>query len=117
MRAEEGKVLKGIEHEHRPSLRALDGKQATGRRRRALEGNKPLDDWEYAYFYGSSLVLATQNMRHVPQIPQSVRASLIILVNFASLEARELVGSLRRPMRCWRRALACKIGTNTFAEY
>lgn len=56
-------------------------------------------------------------MERVPHIPQSVRASPIMPASLASLGVMELVGSLRRPARCWRRALACKMGINTLAPY
>ena len=54
---------------------------------------------------------------HVPQRPQSARALLMVLASFASLGATELVGLLRTPARCWRRARACRIGIRTFAPY
>jgi hypothetical protein len=41
----------------------------------------------------------------------------MMLASLASLGVMELIGSLRRPARCWRRALACKMGINTLAPY
>src|ERR1700747_3669882 len=50
-------------------------------------------------------------------MPHSVRASPMMLASFASLGARALIGSSRRPARCCKRALACKTGINTLAPY
>ena len=56
-------------------------------------------------------------VRHVPHRPQSARALPMVLASFASFGERELVGWLRTPARCWRRARACRIGISTFAPY
>jgi hypothetical protein len=47
--AEVGEVVEGIESEHGPPLCALDGEEASGGWRCALEGNKPLYDRQHTY--------------------------------------------------------------------
>ena len=51
VRAEEGELLEGVEDEHRPALRALDGVEAACGRRGALEGDEPLDDGQYPWIW------------------------------------------------------------------
>lgn len=95
-------------------------------RRRALKRDEPLDRRQQACCGGIwggevralySLRGRERKARHVPHIPQSVRASPMILASFASFGASALVDSARTPARCCRRALACKIGINTLAPY
>ena len=119
MLAEVGEMLERIEGEHGPSLCALDGEETSGRWMCALEGDKPLDDRQHTWLnlYTTKETFKSVGMKCVPHMPQSVRASPMMLASLASLGVRELVGSLRRPARCWRRALACKMGINTLAPY
>ena len=120
MPAEVGEVVERIESEHGPPLCALDGEETSSGWGCALKGNEPLDDRQYTYdmcLIRTVELLGKVGIKHVPHIPQSVRASPMVLASLASLGVRELVGSLRRPARCWRRALACKMGINTLAPY
>src|SRR6266478_625114 len=101
-----------------PCVRSMVRRRRVGGGARSREishrmiGSIPAKKLNLNYFY-----LGKMAMDGVPHIPQSVRASPMTLTSLASLGVRALVGSLRRPTRCWRRALACKMWINTLAPY
>ena len=83
-----------------------------------IVGSKPVvGEFGEAKFELCVLCEGERKARHVPHIPQSVRASPMMLASFASFGASALVDSARTPARCCRRALACKMGINTLAPY